>query len=124
MLILRQIATLGFVSGASGVFFYPTPQASIVELILVDAHGAHSSGLADAITPCANYASGVQTLGRTTAAPWIGVSSHDFVTADVTAGTGGIDASIGFETLREENLGSAMNDTLGFLKKVCESRSQ
>lgn len=36
------------------------------------------------------------------------------VTADIAAGTGGIDASIGFETLRPENSGSAMNDSLGF----------
>ncbi|MCJ1356571.1 MAG: hypothetical protein MMC33_006566 [Icmadophila ericetorum] len=36
----------------------------------------------------------------------------DFVTANVAAGTGGIDASIGFETLRPENVGVAFNDTL------------
>ncbi|KAK1234317.1 hypothetical protein PQX77_002481, partial [Marasmius sp. AFHP31] len=38
----------------------------------------------------------------------------DFATANVAAGTGGIDASIGFETLRPENSGSAMNDSLSF----------
>jgi hypothetical protein len=36
----------------------------------------------------------------------------DFVTADVAAGTGGLDASIGFETLRPENVGVAFNDSL------------
>ena len=36
------------------------------------------------------------------------------MTADVAAGTGGIDASIGFETLRPENVGVAFNDTLFF----------
>ena len=36
----------------------------------------------------------------------------DFVTADVAAGTGGIDASIGFETHRPENVGVAFNDSL------------
>ena len=36
----------------------------------------------------------------------------DFVTADVAAGTGGIDASIGFETHRPENVGPAFNDSL------------
>lgn len=39
----------------------------------------------------------------------------DFSTADVEEGIGGMDASIGFETLRPENSGSAMNDTFGFL---------
>lgn len=38
----------------------------------------------------------------------------DFATANVKAGTGGVDASIGFETLRPENSGSAMNDSLAF----------
>jgi catalase (peroxidase I) len=36
------------------------------------------------------------------------------VTADVAAGTGGLDASIGFETLRPENIGVAFNDSLFF----------
>lgn len=34
------------------------------------------------------------------------------MTADVAAGTGGIDASIGFETHRPENVGAAFNDSL------------
>lgn len=38
------------------------------------------------------------------------------MTADVAAGTGGLDASIGFETLHPENFGVAFNDTLFFFK--------
>lgn len=38
----------------------------------------------------------------------------DSAPANVSAGTGGVDASIGFETLRAENSGAAMNDTLKF----------
>lgn len=34
------------------------------------------------------------------------------MTADVAAGTGGLDASIGFETLRPENIGNTFNDSL------------
>lgn len=34
------------------------------------------------------------------------------MTADVAAGTGGLDASIGFETLRPENVGVSFNDSL------------
>ena len=40
--------------------------------------------------------------------------ADDFVTADVGTGVGGLDASIGFETLRAENSGTAMNDSLTF----------
>ncbi|KAJ7290599.1 heme peroxidase [Mycena rebaudengoi] len=85
-----------------------------LEHLLVDTDGFNDAGLQKAITPCTNYVSGSQLLGRETAAQWVRVAFHDFSTADVKAGTGGIDASIGFETLRPENSGSAMNDSLGF----------
>lgn len=97
-------------------FWYPDAQTSSLEHILVDTHGAHKSGFADAITPCTNYVSGAQTLGRETAAQWLRVAFHDFVTANMSAGTGGIDASIGFETLREEDSGSAFNDSFAFFR--------
>lgn len=38
----------------------------------------------------------------------------DFVTANVASGVGGIDASVGFETLRPENVGPAINDSFAF----------
>jgi len=107
---------LGCISGVLGVLFYPNPQASLLEHLLVDTHGAHASGFANAITPCKNYVNGAQTLGRQTSAQWIRVAFHDFVTAHVVNGTGGMDASIGFETLREEDSGSAMNDSLSFFR--------
>lgn len=36
----------------------------------------------------------------------------DSAPANVSTGVGGLDASIGFETLRTENSGAAMNDTV------------
>jgi len=116
LLISRVFILLQVLFLTSSTFFYPTPQASLLEHILVDTRGAHASDFVNAITPCTNYVSGAQTFGRTTAAQWLRVAFHDFVTSDVAAGTGGIDASIGFETLREENSGSAMNDSLGFFR--------
>jgi hypothetical protein len=107
---------LSIIPPVRSTFYYPTPLSSLLEHILVDTHGAHSSPFALAITPCSNYVSGAQTLGRETAAQWVRVAFHDFVTADLEAGTGGIDASIGFETLRAENSGSAMNDSLRFFQ--------
>lgn len=118
--IIATILALSF--RAHAAFFYPTVQASLLEHILVDTHGAHSSGFADAIMPCTNYVSGAQTFGRETAAQWLRVAFHDFVTARVSEGTGGIDASIGFETLREEDSGSAMNDSLGFFRPYVNSK--
>ena len=40
--------------------------------------------------------------------------ADDFVTANIYSETGGIDASIGFETTRAENVGPAFNDALTF----------
>ena len=126
MLLTRHFSTamvaLGLVSAVSGAFFFPNPQASLLEHILVDTHGAHRSGFADAITPCTNYVSGSQTLGRETAAQWLRVAFHDFVTAHVDEGIGGMDASIGFETLREEDSGSAFNDSFAFFRPYVNSK--
>ena len=40
--------------------------------------------------------------------------TDDFVTANIYTETGGLDASIGFETTRAENVGPAFNDALLF----------
>lgn len=133
---------------ATAAFHYPNPQISQLEHILVDTGGAYASNFSSAITPCTQYVTetgdAALTSGRTTAAQWLRVAFHDFVTADVRArtgadaetetetgvgrrigrgverrigggiGTGGIDASIGFETARAENKGSAFNDSFTF----------
>lgn len=83
-MICRQldvfVTILLLVAPSHAAFFYPNPQASLIEHILVDTHGAFNSGFADAITPCTNYVSGNQSTGRETAAQWIRVAFHDFVT--------------------------------------------
>ncbi|KAF9040231.1 heme peroxidase [Hymenopellis radicata] len=85
-----------------------------LEHLLVDTQGFNDGTFQRAITPCSNYVSGAQNLGRETAAQWIRVSFHDFATANVAEGTGGMDASIQFETDRAENSGAAMNDSMAF----------
>ncbi|KAI2471093.1 heme peroxidase [Annulohypoxylon bovei var. microspora] len=105
---------------AIAMFYYPSPAVSALEHILVDNWGAYASNFSSAITPCDNYVTevGLPAINshRTTAAQWLRVAFHDFATADVAAGTGGLDASIGFETGREENSGSAFNDSFTFWK--------
>ncbi|ETW81233.1 hypothetical protein HETIRDRAFT_419139 [Heterobasidion irregulare TC 32-1] len=100
----------------SSFAFAPNPilVSNELEHLLVDTGGANDGGFKRAITPCTNYVEGSQLLGRETAAQWIRVAFHDFVTADVGTGVGGLDASMGFETLRAENSGTAMNDSLTF----------
>ena len=85
-----------------------------VEHLLLD---AASHNLKSMITPCDQYidsstGSANPKLGRQTAAEWIRTAFHDFVTANIYTETGGLDASIGFETARGENVGTAFNDAL------------
>jgi hypothetical protein len=118
MLPSSLILTLFFPSTIEAAFYYPKLQASLLEHILVDNWSAYASNFSSAITPCTNYVTqtGAAAInsGRTTAAQWMRVLFHDMITANVSAGTGGVDASIGFETAREENKGSAFNDSFTF----------
>jgi hypothetical protein len=105
-------------SQADSALYYPSVQTFLLEHVLVDNWDAYASNFSSAITPCTNYVTqtGIasRNSGRTTAAQWMRVLFHDFITANVSAGTGGVDASIGFETPREENKGSAFNDSFTF----------
>jgi hypothetical protein len=96
---------------AQASFWYPDA-TSLLEEILVQTHGAFNSGFVDAITPRTNYVSGAQTTGRETATQWVKVAFYDFVTANVAAGTGGTDASVGLE----KDHGASVNDALAFFK--------
>ena len=78
---------------------------------------AASHNLKSMITPCSQYVDSStgqvnNDFGRQTAAEWIRVAFHDFITGNAFTDVGGVDASIGFETGREENVGTAFNDAL------------
>lgn len=49
-----------------------------LEHLLVDTGGINDGGFKAAITPCSNYVSGSQLLGRETAAQWIRVAFRMF----------------------------------------------
>lgn len=113
---------ISFANPTLEAIYYPNPQISSLEHILIDTGGAFRSGFKDAITPCTNYIQGPQTTGRESAAQWIRVIFHDFVTARVDQGIGGVDASIGFETLRDEDSGTAFNDSFSFWRTWVNDR--
>ncbi|KAH6653037.1 heme peroxidase [Truncatella angustata] len=87
-----------------------------MEHIFVDNSGTNSDGFINAVTPCSNYfqdRSGIE--GEQSSAQWVRLAFHDFITADIAAGTGGLDGSIAYEGNRAENVGLFINDTLGFM---------
>jgi len=122
-LLSSFVVFLSLLPSSHSALHYPTALLSRLEHLLVDTDGAFRSGFKDAITPCSNYVSGSQLLGRQTSSQWLRVAFHDFVTAHVDEGTGGIDASIGFETLRSEDSGSAFNDSFAFFAPYVDART-
>ncbi|KAH8881976.1 heme peroxidase [Thozetella sp. PMI_491] len=75
------------------------------------------------INPCSTFIDEIDSspgsvplnTGEQSSAEWVRLIFHDFITADIATGTGGIDASIGFESERVENIGKHfINDTLLF----------
>lgn len=93
---------------------WPNRLVEELDHLLVDNEGFNNAGFSRGVTPCNIYIQGPQTTGRQTSAQWMRVAFHDFATADIHSGTGGIDASIGWETDRPENSGQAMNDSLSY----------
>jgi hypothetical protein len=60
-----------------------------MEHVLVDNAGTNSDGFIGAVTPCSNYfqdKTGIE--GEQSSAQWVRMVFHDFVTADINAGTG------------------------------------
>ena len=54
---------------------YPSQDViDALEHLMVDTGGVNDGGFTRAITPCSNYVSGSQLLGRETAAQWIRVA--------------------------------------------------
>ncbi|KXJ88031.1 heme peroxidase [Microdochium bolleyi] len=96
---------------AAGAYVWPGPHDLIEDVYSLQG-GAVKMGFMDAVVPCSF---GTNQPGVQNAAEWLRVAYHDMATADVAAGTGGLDASIRFETARDENEGAAFNNTFGFM---------
>ncbi|TAQ86696.1 generic peroxidase [Chlorociboria aeruginascens] len=70
--------------------------------------------LVSVVTPCSVNFNDNPERGEQTSAEWVRIVFHDSITANIEGpGLGGIDASIGFESDRTENIGIFINVTLG-----------
>ncbi|KAH8815517.1 heme peroxidase [Xylogone sp. PMI_703] len=66
------------------------------------------------VTPCSVNFNDNPNRGEQTSAEWVRIVFHDSITANAAGpGLGGLDASIGFESDRPENVGIFVNVTLG-----------
>lgn len=78
--------------------------------------GFNSRGFAFAVTPCTF----TRTPGRSVAAGFLRTVFHDMAPADVAAGTGGVDASIGFELQGDHGLqngGPGFNNSMTYYSR-------
>ncbi|KAK6197264.1 Oxysterol-binding protein OBPa [Pestalotiopsis sp. IQ-011] len=109
-----------FMSSASAYYNGIDPRDIYEEMehVLVDNSGTNSDGFINAVTPCSNYvgfSSGGSKRGEQSSAQWVRMAFHDAITANLAAGTGGVDGSIGYEGDRAENPGQFIEDTLRFM---------
>ncbi|KAH6611291.1 hypothetical protein Trco_001311 [Trichoderma cornu-damae] len=81
------------------------------------------SSIVSFVDGCSGPAERALGTGRSFGAEWIRTAYHDMSTADVSAGTGGLDASIVFETDRPENVGDAFRETLDTFKSSHTTRA-
>ncbi|KAK3389921.1 heme peroxidase [Podospora didyma] len=103
------------VSSRINTYTWPDPKTDILEAIYYQQSGYDGRRFGFFVRSC-DIGAGNIGPGRTNSAEWVRTAYHDMATADVEAGTGGMDASIGFERDRPENVGRAFTDTLLFFE--------
>ncbi|KKY30334.1 putative wsc domain-containing protein [Diaporthe ampelina] len=115
--IISGIAALAQATGAA--YEWPSQYDEIEDILSLQT-GYRSRGFVQGVTPCSF---GGNIAGRQFAAEWIRTAFHDVATADVAAGTGGLDGSIWFELDRAENGGPAFNNTFSFFANLYSARA-
>ncbi|KAL6872280.1 heme peroxidase [Trichoderma longibrachiatum] len=107
-----------FLSQANANYIWPDPKIDELEKLLYEQENPFDGpgSLASFVDGCSGPAERALGIGRSFGAEWIRNAYHDMSTADVSAGTGGLDASIVFEMDRLENIGDAFQETLNIFK--------
>jgi hypothetical protein len=120
--LLPWLALLSPFLWPTSAYTWPDHQIDILEAIYYQQDGYDGRQFSLLVRTCEN--GGNLGPGRTNTAEWLRTAYHDMATADVDAGTGGIDASIGFERSRPENVGfQAFDNTLIFFTDFMSVRS-
>lgn len=111
-----SLLPLLLLAGQGLTYTWPDVRVDRLESLLYQQQQYHGLLVASDVKYCFLSVFDLEELrsitGRLAAAEWIRVAYHDMATADVEAGTGGLDASISFETDRDENKGPAFNSTM------------
>lgn len=100
---------------------WPSPRTDTLEDLMHLTTGHRSPTFPAPITPCGTSPSG--DAGRVLAAEWLRTAFHDAATGNTVLGTGGLDASIAYETRSADNAGPAFNATLAALAPHLSARA-
>ncbi|EJD48418.1 putative L-ascorbate oxidase [Auricularia subglabra TFB-10046 SS5] len=100
----------------ANAYVWPNPRLDDIESARWDADGWNvRTSIMSGLKPCDFFFRG-PNKGRSNAADWIRTAFHDMATHDTVTGTGGMDASIRFETSRAENAGTGFSNTISFFR--------
>ncbi|KAF5343652.1 hypothetical protein D9758_014692 [Tetrapyrgos nigripes] len=113
--LVSAIATVPLLTKAADLT-WPSPYDEFEDIMYLQT-GYARRGIVDGVNPCSFNSGGNSNLQGS--ASWIRTLFHDMITADISAGTGGLDASLLYEMDRPENKGTAaFNVTYGFLSSL------
>ncbi|KIW98900.1 uncharacterized protein Z519_00563 [Cladophialophora bantiana CBS 173.52] len=120
-LFLSAAVGLNLIYVASSAATWPSPAYDEMEDLMLLNSGVNARNFPFPVAPC-TFA---PTPGHSVAGGFLRTAFHDMAPADVAAGTGGLDASIGFELLDPyiENTGPAFNASLTYYSKFFSSRA-
>ncbi|CAE7118712.1 unnamed protein product, partial [Rhizoctonia solani] len=124
--MLSRLALLTlFTKLTSADWTWPNPIWDEIESITHVQGGIFRSGVLDGVTPCGSFPqSGKGDPSRQASSEWLRTAFHDAITHNAQSGTGGVDASLIWETDRSENLGGrSFNDTFGFMMNFYNIRA-
>ncbi|KAF9768916.1 hypothetical protein IL306_013726 [Fusarium sp. DS 682] len=119
---MKGSATLAFALvqlSAASQLVWPSKWDELEDLLYMQG-GLNKRGFSDAIVSCSF---GNSQPGRQNSAEWVRTAFHDAITHDAKAGTGGLDASIYWESKRPENPGQAFDNTFGFFSGFHNQRA-
>ncbi|KAF4963061.1 hypothetical protein FSARC_8892 [Fusarium sarcochroum] len=111
---------LGFIPFVSGrQYIWPSEYDEIEDIFSLQS-GYLGRNFSSGVTPCSQ---GGNVKGRQNAAQWIRTAFHDVITHEKSGKTGGLDASIFFETTRPENNARAFNNTFNFFNYLTSTKA-
>lgn len=119
--VLFIFSVLSLVAQVFGVATWPSSIDELEDIKYLN-DGYNARGFAFAVTPCTF----TRAPGRSIAGGFLRTAFHDMAPADVAAGTGGVDGSIGFELQGEyasSNGGPAFNNTITYYSRFYNAQA-